>query len=62
MKHIHYHTVILYAATYMATKYIQDTAGLLWGMWKKKVSNNAMYMYNNYKHINWGEPERASHL
>ena len=30
------------------------------GVWGKKVSNNAMY--NNYKHVNWGKPERASHL
>ena len=34
MKHIHYHNVhvVLYAATYMVTKYIQDNAGLLWDM------------------------------
>ena len=30
------------------------------GICGKKVRNNAMY--NNYKHVNWGEPERASHL
>ena len=48
MKHIHYHNVALYAATYRTHKtctlqYCSGTCG-------KQVSNNAI-MYINYKHI-----------
>ena len=30
------------------------------GLCGRQVSNNAMY--NNYKHINWGKPERAPYM
>ena len=69
MNHIHYCNVhvALYAATHLHgykvhvhTKHCLTALGYVEG--KYQIMHVHVHMYNSYKHINRGKPERALHL